>query len=78
MALWTSLGIDPEQFQGRFNDLGEGNGEGQQSGMAFIQSLFERLSAGREGDDGRFGDLQSDSAPWSKLFDRDDQAQGEG
>jgi hypothetical protein len=78
MALWASLGIDPEQFQGRFNDLEDGASDGRQSGMAFIQSLFDRLSAGREGGDGQLDELLSEDGPLSQIFDRGDDAEGEG
>lgn len=77
MALWESLGINPEEFQGQFSDLEE-QFEGERgSGAGFIQSLFERFSAG--GADGnQIEDFLSDGGPMAEIFGRRDKSQDEG
>ena len=54
MQIWESLGINPEDFRGRFAAIVDGLEEGDGSGRgSFIKSFFEQLRAASDG--GGFG-----------------------
>ena len=50
MEIWEGLGINPEDFRGKFAELADGEGDGSGPG-SFIRSLFEQLQAASESGD---------------------------